>query len=241
VRPLIARYPDFLAGSAEFCDLQDALEPEVRALWEYRDSILDQLNVETATWGLKYWEQTLGITVDEGKDLAFRRSRIRAKLRGVGVTTVAMIQNVSESFSNGEVAVTEFADQFHLEIKFVGTLGIPPNMDDLTATLREIMPAHLQWDYIFIFNTHAVVGRYTHAQLSAFTHYQLKNDHLPEFVTYGTLGGYAHARLSLYTHSQLRNEFPADCVTNGSLSMNTHAQLAAYNHEQLRNEVLTND
>lgn len=169
MRPLIARYPDFYAESAEFMDLQEALEPEVLALWEYRDSVLDQLDVETATWGLKCWERTLGIPAEEGKDLGFRRSRIRSKLRGAGVTIVAMIQNVAESFSNGEVAVKEYADRFRLEIKFVGTVGIPPNMEDLTQALREIMPAHLQWDYIIVYNTWAAVGRRTWGSLAAKT------------------------------------------------------------------------
>ena len=97
MRKLIARYQDFYAGSPEFVDLQEALEPEALALWEARDGLLDQLVVETATWGLKYWEQTLGIPVDEAKELDYRRSRIKSRLRGAGVTTVALIQNVAES------------------------------------------------------------------------------------------------------------------------------------------------
>lgn len=178
MRPLIARYPDFLAGSAEFVDLQQALEPEILALWEYRDSVLDQLSVDTASWGLKYWEQTLGIPVEEGKDLDFRRSRVKAKLRGAGVTTVAMIRDVAESYSNGEVAVTQYAEEFRLEIKFVGTIGIPPNMDDLTKTLREIMPAHLQWDYIIIYNTWGGVGTHTWEDLTTRTWQEVKEENL---------------------------------------------------------------
>ena len=112
MRTLISRYPDFLAGSAEFKDVQDAMEPEVIALWEARDGLMAQLEVETATWGLKYWETALGLNVEESKDADYRRSRIRAKLRGAGVTTVAMVKNVAESFSDGAVDVTEHPDQY---------------------------------------------------------------------------------------------------------------------------------
>ena len=31
---LMARYPDFYRGSGEFVDMQQALEPEVLALWQ---------------------------------------------------------------------------------------------------------------------------------------------------------------------------------------------------------------
>ena len=178
MRKLIARYQDFYAGSPEFVDLQEALEPEALALWEARDGLLDQLVVETATWGLKYWEQTLGIPVDEAKELDYRRSRIKSRLRGAGVTTVALIQNVAESFSNGAVAVTEYPAQCRLEIKFVGTIGIPPNMDDLTQTLRDILPAHLEWAYVFVFNTWATAGALTWGQAKAFTWKQLREGDL---------------------------------------------------------------
>lgn len=165
MRALIARYPDFYAGSPEFVDMQNALEPEALALWTARDSLMDQLCVNTATWGLQYWEQTLGITVEQGKDLEYRRSRIRSKLRGSGVTTVALIESVAESFSNGDVAVTEYPQAYRLEIKFVGTIGIPPNLEDLTASLREILPAHLAWDYVMVYNTWDVTAQHTWDEL----------------------------------------------------------------------------
>ena len=165
MRVLIARYPDFYAGSPEFVDMQNALEPEALALWTARDGLMDQLCVNTATWGLQYWEQTLGITVEQGKDLEYRRSRIRSKLRGSGVTTVALIESVAESFSNGDVAVTEYPQDYRLEIKFVGTIGIPPNLEDLTASLREILPAHLAWDYVMVYNTWDMTAQHTWNEL----------------------------------------------------------------------------
>lgn len=165
MRALIARYPDFYAASPEFVDLQNALEPEALALWTAQGGLMDQLCVNTATWGLQYWEQTLGITVEQGKDLEYRRSRIRSKLRGSGVTTVALIESVAESFSNGDVAVTEYPQAYRLEIKFVGIIGIPPNMEDLTASLREILPAHLAWDYVMVYNTWDVTAQHTWDEL----------------------------------------------------------------------------
>lgn len=148
MKSLMSRYPDFYAESAEFQNFQAAIEPEVLALWEYFDSVLEQLHLETATWGLCYWERTVGLLPEETKKVEFRRNRVKAKLRGVGVTTVSMIQNVAESYSGGTVDVMVYPSQFRLEIKFTGTYGIPSNLVDLTKSLRDILPAHLQWDYI---------------------------------------------------------------------------------------------
>lgn len=171
---LIQRYPEFLQHGAEFADIQQALEPERLALWQAQDSLCDQLNVDTATWGLKSWEEALGIPVEVTKDIAFRRSRVKSKLRGAGVTTVAMIQSVAESFSNGDVEVTEQAERYRVAIKFVGTIGIPPNMDDLTAALREIMPAHLSVTYLYTYTVWQEVAAITWDSVKAGTWGELR-------------------------------------------------------------------
>jgi Uncharacterized protein conserved in bacteria (DUF2313). len=178
VRALISKYPDFYSGSPQFTDLQNAMEPSVLAAWSARDGLMDQLCADTATWGLTYWEQALGIPVEAEKSYAFRRSRVKSKLRGAGTTTVAMIQNVSESYSNGTVEITEHPEKYTIDIKFVGTVGIPPNMDDLTATLREIMPAHLHWDYIIIYNTWSSISTRTWSALAAHTWRDIKESDL---------------------------------------------------------------
>lgn len=98
---------DFYAGSRSLWICRRTGAGGAGALGR-QGGLMDQLCVNTATWGLQYWEKTLGIPVEQGKDLEYRRSRIRSKLRGSGVTTVALIESVAESFSNGDVAVTEY-------------------------------------------------------------------------------------------------------------------------------------
>jgi uncharacterized protein YmfQ (DUF2313 family) len=139
-----------------------------------------QLNVETATWGLDLWEKAYGIKTDVSKSYAFRRARIESKMRSQGVTTVAMIKNVAESFSNGEVDVIEHPEEYRFEIKFIGTLGIPPNMDDLTGAIKEIKPAHLDFAYVYTFITWDKVEAYHHT----WDEWDAKNLTWDEFETY---------------------------------------------------------
>lgn len=147
MRPFISRYPKFLAGSPEFCDIQQALEPELLELWAAWESTLAQLCAETATWGLRFWELTLGIPVDEGKDLAVRRSRVRVKLLGVDVTTVALVCSSAEIYTGLHAESIEYPKEFRFEIGFGDFQGIPPGLRDLTAALLEILPAHLVMEY----------------------------------------------------------------------------------------------
>lgn len=142
--------------------IQSALNAQVEKLMETKDDLLLQLNVQTATWGLDLWEKALGLTTDASKPLDFRRSRIESKLRSQGVTTKIMIQNVAESFSNGIVEIIEHPERYSFDIKFVSTLGVPSNMDDLIAAIEEIKPAHLAYSFIYTFITWNQVEIYNH-------------------------------------------------------------------------------
>lgn len=137
---------------------QQAVSPLSEALEAAREDFILQLDPTTATWGLANWEQTLGITTDATKDDEYRRTAVVAALRGTGTSTVAAIQNVAESFSNGEVAIVEYPSEYRFEIHFTSTLGIPPNMDDLTTAIEAMKPAHLAYAYVIQYRTWAMLS-----------------------------------------------------------------------------------
>lgn len=159
---LIGMIPPYHANSKYTADVQQALDRQTERLLQDKEDLLAQLDVQTATWGLALWERALGIKTDASKPLPFRRSRIESKLRSQGVTTKIMLKNVAESFSNGVVDVIEHSAQYLFDIKFVGTLGIPPNMGDLSAAIEEIKPAHLACRYIYTFITWDQMESYHH-------------------------------------------------------------------------------
>ena len=171
---LMELLPDAYKGSAEVVELQGAFGHWADALDAARDALFAQMFVQTATFGLKNWEAALGIETDETRNVDFRRARVLSKLRGAGTTTKGMIQNVAESFSNGDVAILEYNGESRFEVKFVGTIGIPPNMDDLTDAIEEIKPAHLAYTYVFVYRTHAELARLTYGQMGAYTHDTLR-------------------------------------------------------------------
>lgn len=125
-------------------------------LQQFRDKIaaaLNQFFIDTSDFTLERWEKELGIPVNNSKPEEYRRSVIISKLRGHGTVTINFIKNTSESYSNGEVEIIEDNLNYSFTIKFVGTKGIPPNLDDLKKTIEEIKPAHLGVDYEFTYTT----------------------------------------------------------------------------------------
>lgn len=131
------------------------------------EDVRDQTFVDTATWGLALWEGSLGLATDESSDADERRSVIKAKLRGTASTTAALVQNVAAAYANGIVEVVEYPAEYRLVVKFTGAVGTPPNLDDLAATLDEIIPAHLAWEFYITYQRWVEVKQYTWEQLAS--------------------------------------------------------------------------
>lgn len=158
---LTKHYPQRLLESPEFLEMQEALGDPVFELRSALYSFGEQLNVNTATYGLCAWETALGINVDVSKSDTERRERIMSKLRGTGAVTAEMIENVARSFAGGEVTVIEDPANYTFIVKFSGQYGVPHNIDAVTAAINEIKPAHLgftyEYSYLLIREVHGVM------------------------------------------------------------------------------------
>lgn len=166
---LMEYLPAFYGNSSEVATLQAALDPQAQALRDAVQDLLAQLNVSSATWGLSLWEGALGLSTEAAKDTDYRRTRVISKLRGHGSTTAALVEAVAASFSNGDVDVIQYPEESRFEVKFTGTIGIPPNLDDLKAAIEEIKPAHLACSYIIIYRTWSMIGTKTWGELASKT------------------------------------------------------------------------
>lgn len=156
--------PRFYGFVKEFVELIKADAKQLAKLDDWMEDVVNQSFVETATWGLERWEEIFGIQKNNSKPIDQRRSVIKAKIRGAGVTTVALIKEVAESWYNGEIEVTEEA--LKVIIKFNSNFGVPSNLDDVEKALREIIPAHLLIEYLFKYLTVRDVNSMTIATLN---------------------------------------------------------------------------
>ena len=142
----------------EFDDLKAAL-----------DETLDQFFVRSATWGLDQWEKELGLAPAQDQPNSERRDRIISRLRGTGTATIRIVKEVAESYDNGAINVIEDHAIYTVIIRFVDTAGVPPNLNDLKAAVRAVLPAHLDIVYEFAYLFIADVEAMTIAELEAVT------------------------------------------------------------------------
>lgn len=144
--------PGYYQSSRIVKALSQSRGDEVDGLVGAIDQTLDQFFARTATWGLADWEKELNLQPEPGFNDQERRDRIVAKLRGYGTCTISLVKQVAEAYEKGAVEVIQDHGLYKIIIKFVDTAGIPPNIDNLRAALREVVPAHLgvEFEYNYL-------------------------------------------------------------------------------------------
>lgn len=164
---MLGYVPKFIQTAKAYKAVIDSQGQEFDLIRNNLEDILKQFYVETATeWGIELWEQMLGFSSSADKPLNQRRSRVMARLRGIGTVNVNLIKNVVESYDCGTVEVlygyltysfdvvniTELPSQTII-IRFIDSRGIPSNLEDLKEAIEEIKPAHLGIEYQFRYLT----------------------------------------------------------------------------------------
>ena len=170
---LINKLPSFY-GNNITKSIQNSLDIEANSVNETLEELLNQFFVNSATYGLDSWEKMLGISKNNF-DYTTRRENIKAKMRSRGTTSIDVIKNICEAYSNGEVEIIVNHADYSFVIDFVGSIGVPKAFAELDKTVEEIKPCHLAHSYKFNYNTHSNLANYTHEQLANYTHEEIRN------------------------------------------------------------------
>ncbi|NFG40022.1 DUF2313 domain-containing protein [Clostridium botulinum] len=143
--------PSFISEIKEMKTVYNVQGTELGSFLYYLKDLINQAFIETATWGLIYWENEYGIETNLNSSYEERREIIKAKKKGSGTTTKEMIENVAETFSGGEVNIIEDNKNYSFTIQFIGVKGIPKNMQGFKNMLEDIKPAHLSYSFKYTF------------------------------------------------------------------------------------------
>ena len=119
------------------------LEEEMTA--ELIDDILLQLYPQTATWGLKFWEEALQIPVNESMTLDARRSRILSKMQTRWPVTKGRMEAIINNFITSKNGYIK-----EIFNEYVFTINIPLTdkriyYKELIETVNEVKQAHLSY------------------------------------------------------------------------------------------------
>lgn len=172
---ILALMPYYRRDSGAFTALVDSYDKEFRRAEQELEVVDRNMSLDTAIEKLYIYERDLAIKSINKLDYRQRREQVVSRNRAsFEQSTKETIKNVASSYSNGAVEVNKTDVPGVQEIKFVGTRGIPDNLDGLKRAMEIVIPAHLGVKYTFTFNawitakdkTWLDVGRMTWNELS---------------------------------------------------------------------------
>lgn len=159
----------FVAKGEVFRQIFKSQQAEIDILNNNLEDLINNMFIETATWGLVYFEKKYGLKTDLTDTLENRRARILAKKRSSSTFNIKTIKSVASAFSGGEVDVIPHYEDDYFVIKFIGTKGIPPKLQDLYDAIDDIKHCHLDVEYEFTYNTVYDLRQFTVAQARTHT------------------------------------------------------------------------
>lgn len=165
-KPDLMRYlPHYYMSSTIMKAIQDAYAEELGYVYYFLEDFLKQfLTPETATWGLAFWEQELGLKTDISKSYEERREIIMARLRGIGTVGKNVLISAASAFSGGDVDVIEYPAEHRFVVKFIGTLGVPKNIASFVEMVEDVKPAHLTYSFEYTYTWWNMLKEITWAQ-----------------------------------------------------------------------------
>lgn len=152
---MMGTVPDYYQESVVFEAIQDAMATEYDLVDAANDDLRLQLNASTATWGLRYWEEALGIPTREADGYAVRRGRVAAKLIGEGNFSARLLMTIAEGYGQ-QIRVEVDAAAFLVTITF--QQGIPTFLEEYKETVEDFIHAHLGTEYKFEYHYAGVLA-----------------------------------------------------------------------------------
>lgn len=171
--------PPILLKTYEFPLLCDTEQPEIDRLRDAADAVLDAQFISTAgETAIARYEKIFGITPMDTDTLAERRFKVLAKINAQLPFSVRRLRQQLETLCGTDGYKLELdGDRYTLTVKVA--LTAKRNQQAVEELLADIVPANMVCTTSLLYNQHADLTRFTHAQLAALTHFAIREEVLP--------------------------------------------------------------
>lgn len=135
--------PDFLRSDSNFSAVAESCSAEHERIRQQLQDIFQQFFIETATWGLSYWENVLNLTSnDQTENYAQRRKKILLRLQSNQTSTVDYMTTLAKRYfaSNAIVEIEE--DNKNYAFRLIAN-AVSYDLKNLIEAINTYKPAHL--------------------------------------------------------------------------------------------------
>lgn len=172
--------PPILLKTYEFPLLCDTEQPEIDRLRDAADAVLDAQFISTAgETAIARYEKIFKITPMDTDTLDERRFRVLAKINAQLPFSVRRLRQQLATLCGADGYKLELdGDRYTLSVKVA--LTAKRNQQAVEELLADIVPANMVCTTSLLYNQHADLTRFTHAQLALLTHFEIREEVLPD-------------------------------------------------------------
>ena len=175
-RKLINYLPLFMQGYFEMQKIMETEQVEIDRLWlEAENALADQFILEATENGVKRWESMLEISPKDTDTLDERKFRILTKLNQELPYTLRKLEQALTNLCGVDgYSVEVNAAEYHILVKLA--LSNEKNYSEVVSILKKMIPANMTQLVQIKYNSHNVLTQFTHAQMTAYTHEELRKE-----------------------------------------------------------------
>lgn len=172
--------PSILLKTYEFPLLCDTEQREFDRLNTAVDEVLDAQFVSTAgERGIERYEQIFSIVPQDTDTLDERRFRVLAKINAQLPFSIRRLrQQLATLCGENGYRMEIDGGRYTLTVKVA--LTAKRNQQAVEELLADILPANMVCTTSLLYNQHADLTRFTHAQLALLTHFEIREEVLPD-------------------------------------------------------------
>lgn len=172
---LLSYWMPILRNLREFKEIAYTEEQELKHILEAVDLALSNMFIETADeYGIARFEKMMGIFPEDGATLDTRRFAVQVKWSDSIPYTEETIRNqLSVLCGDDGYALKIDYPKYRLFVKL--SLTNEDNVEVVENFLDRVVPANMVI-MVTLFNTHTTLSDFTHEQLGAYTHKEVRED-----------------------------------------------------------------
>lgn len=172
--------PPVLLKTYEFPLLCATEQPEIDRLHDAADAVLDAQFLSTAgEYAIQRYEKIFGVVPQDTDTLDERRFRVLTKINAQLPFSVRRLRQQLETLCGEDGYKLEVnGGVYTLTVKVA--LTAKRNQQAVEELLADIVPANMVCTTSLLYNQHADLTRFTHAQLALLTHFEIREEVLPD-------------------------------------------------------------
>lgn len=172
--------PPILLKTYEFPLLCKTEQPEIDRLHDAADAVLDAQFLSTAgEYAIQRYEKIFGVVPQDTDTLDERRFKVLTRINTQLPFSVRRLRQQLETLCGADGYKFKVSGgKYTLSVKVA--LTAKRNQQAVEELLADIVPANMVRTTSLLYNQHADLTRFTHAQLALLTHFEIREEVLPD-------------------------------------------------------------